>query len=232
MGQDMDEAQEANAGVAGQSASREADRRRERLEQARTSRSRLANALLGPSAKQKRLASEQKHWATGARGEQMLAEVLAARCPEAALLHDRRIPKSRANIDHIAVTGTGVYVIDAKRYRGKVEVRSPLFGKPKLVIAGRDRTKLVAGLERQVDVVRTALAVVGIEVPIQACLCFVPPEGLFADVGLPVMRTLKINGFPLYYLRRLTKQLNRPGPLTLEQVARIRDELAQRLPPA
>lgn len=46
------------------------------------------------------------------------------------------------------------------------------------------------------------------------------------------MRTLKINGFRLYYLRRLVKQLNRPGPLTLEQVARIRDELAQRLPPA
>jgi hypothetical protein len=144
---DMGEAQELNAGVAGQSASREADRRRERLRQARTSRSRLANALLGPSAQQKRLAAEEKHWATGARGEEMLAEALAAKCPEADLLHDRRIPKSRANIDHIAVTRTGVYVIDAKRYRGKVEVRSPLFGKPKLVIAGRDRTKLVAGLE-------------------------------------------------------------------------------------
>ena len=228
---DMDQAQEPNAGIAGQSASREAARRRERLRQARTSRSRLANALW-PSAQQKRLAAEEKQWATGARGEEMLAEALAAKCPEAALLHDRRIAKSRANIDHIAVTGTGVYVIDAKRYRGKVEVRSPLFGKPKLMIAGQDRTKLVAGLERQVDVVRTALVVVGPDVPVQGCLCFVAPEGLFTDVGLPAMRTFKINGFPLYYLRRLTKQLNRPGPLALEQIGRIRDELAQRLPPA
>lgn len=73
---------------------------------------------------------------------------------------------------------------------------------------------------------------VGPEVPVQGCFCFVAPEGLFADIGLPVVRTLKIDGFPLYYLRRLAKQLNRSGPLTLEQAARIRDELAQRLPPA
>ncbi len=228
----MEEPQQSNAGMAGQSASREAARRHERLEQARASRSRLAQALLGPSAQQKQLAAEEKHWATGARGEEMLAEALASQCPAAALLHDRRIPKSRANIDHIAVTGTGVYVIDAKRYRGKIEVRSPLFGKPKLVIAGQDRPKLVEGLERQVTVVTTVLSTLAPEVPVQGCFCFVPPEGLLADVGLPVMRTLKINGIPLYYSRRLAKQLNQRGPLTRGEAELIRDELAQKLPSA
>jgi hypothetical protein len=228
----MAEAHERNAGIAGQSASREAARRQERLQQARASRSRVANTLLGPSAKQKRLASEEKRWATGARGEEILASALAAKCPDALLLHDRRIPKSRANIDHIAVTATGVYVIDAKRYRGKIEVRSPIFGKPKLVIAGRDRTKLVTGLERQVDVVKTVLAAVAPEVPIHGCFCFVAPEGLLADVGLPVMRTLKINGYPLYYSRRLAKLLNRPGALTREQAEPICNQLARQLPPA
>jgi hypothetical protein len=32
-----------------------------------------------------------------------------------------------------------VYVIDAKRYHGKIEVLKLLFGEPKLKIAGRDR---------------------------------------------------------------------------------------------
>ena len=35
------------------------------------------------------------------------------------VLHDRRIPGSNANIDHIAVAATGVYAIDPKRYRGQ-----------------------------------------------------------------------------------------------------------------
>ena len=34
------------------------------------------------------------------------------------LLHDRRMPRSRANIDHLVVTPTGVYVIDAIKYGG------------------------------------------------------------------------------------------------------------------
>jgi hypothetical protein len=51
-----------------------------------------------------------------------------------------------------------VYVIDTKRYRGKIEVLKPLFGKPKLKIAGRDQTKLVDGLANQVAVVPRRLA--------------------------------------------------------------------------
>jgi hypothetical protein len=35
------------------------------------------------------------------------------------VLHDRRIPGTQANIDHIAITSTGIYVIDAKRHVGK-----------------------------------------------------------------------------------------------------------------
>lgn len=33
-------------------------------------------------------------------------------------MHDRRIPRSRANIDHIVVTPGGVWVIDTKRRVG------------------------------------------------------------------------------------------------------------------
>lgn len=188
--------------------------------------------LLGPSAEEKRRAAEEKRWATGARGEELVAESLARRCPGVPVLHDRKMPHSRANIDHIAVAASGVYVIDAKRYRGKIEVRNPLFGSPKLKIAGRDRTRLLDGLGRQVAAVQAALEELATDVQVRGCFCFVAPDGLFADSGLPVLRALKIRGYPLYYPRRLAKQLNRPGPLSSEQTRAIHAALADRLPPA
>jgi len=189
-------------------------------------------ALLGLSAAEKRRIAGDRQWATGARGEELLAELLAKRCPNLALLHDRRMPTGRANIDHIAIAATGVYVIDTKRYRGRIEVARPLFGAPKLRIAGRDRTKLVDGLSRQVAVVEDALRPFAPDVPIHGCLCFVMPSGMLAEIGLPLLRTLKINGHRLYYPRRLARRLKRPGPLTQEQALAIMSELARRLPAA
>lgn len=75
----------------------------------------------------------------------------------ATVLHDRRLSGTRTNIDHFAVTAHGVLVIDAKRYRGRIEVRSPLFGDAQLRIAGREKSKLVAARPRQREAVRTAL---------------------------------------------------------------------------
>jgi hypothetical protein len=148
------------------------------------------------------------------------------------MLHDRRMPHTRANIDHVAVTASGVYLIDTKRYRGKIRVHKPLFGAPKLKIAGRDQTKLIDGLAKQVAVVQAALADAALDIPVGGCLCFVPPEGMASDSGLPLLRTLEIKGYPLYYPRRLAKRLNASGPLTAEQVERVQAELARRLPPA
>jgi Nuclease-related domain len=231
----MAERQGPDPGEAGRSARRESERKRQRRLQGtppRSSLPRLVAALFGPSVKEQRQVAEEKSWATGAAGEQLLAESLARRCPAVSMLHDRRMPHSRANIDHIAVVASGVYVIDAKRYRGKIKVLKPLFGAQKLRIAGRDRTKLVDGLGKQVAVVKAALVDVAPDAPVRGCLCFVAPEGFMADSGLPVLRTLKINGYPLYYPRRLAKRLDGPGSLSREQARRIHARLAERLPPA
>ena len=131
------------------------------------------------------------------------------------------------DIDHIAITASGVYVIDTKRYRGKIQVQSPLFGAAKLRIAGRDRTRLIDGLCGQVEVVRAALKGRAGDVPVYGCLCFVAPEGLLADVGLPLLRTLKINGCQVYYPRKLARRLNRAGPVSAERALAIRAELAR-----
>jgi hypothetical protein len=224
-------------GHAGRSARREAvrlnDRRIQRAAQRRRGWPRcLLAALLGPSKQERRELAEEQRWATGARGEELVAELLAKCCPSARVLHDRKMPRSRTNIDHLAVVPSGVYAIDTKRYRGRIQVRKPLFGAPSLLIAGRDRTKLVAGLHKQVDAVRAALAEIAPEAPVRGCFCFVAPEGRLADVGLPVLRTLEIDGFQLYRLRRLAKRLQRTGPLTAEQIEALTAHLAQNFPSA
>lgn len=73
------------------------------------------------------LSDERQHtksWDRGAVGEERLGARLDALAANGlAVLHDRRIPGSKANIDHIAVTRGGIWVIDAKRYKGRPELK-------------------------------------------------------------------------------------------------------------
>ena len=63
-------------------------------------------------------------WRTGALGEERTAELL--RPLEAQgfrVIHDRRMPRSKANIDHIVIGPPGVFVVETKNYGGKLRVR-------------------------------------------------------------------------------------------------------------
>jgi Nuclease-related domain len=64
---------------------------------------------------------DPQRWLRGAAGEQATAALLA-RLPARrwVVLHDRAIPGSRANIDHLVVGPTGVWVIDSKSSRARV----------------------------------------------------------------------------------------------------------------
>jgi hypothetical protein len=231
----MNEMHASDRPAAGASAGRRAAairRRRSRLTDEQGRPARLVAALARPCAEEQLLIAQEKRWSTGAHGERTIAEMLARRCKEVPVLHDRRMPKSGANIDHIAVAASGVYVIDTKRYKGKIEVSRPLFGPARLKIAGRDRTSLIDSLEKQVTAVTGALGELGEEVPVHGCLCFVAPEGLLADVGLPILTTPRIRGVPLFYPRRLAKHLNARGALPPERAAEIAARLGDRLEPA
>jgi hypothetical protein len=222
---------ESDPGAAGQSARREYERRRQRRLSG-PSRSFLLRALVGHSPRETRRLQEERHWASGARGEELLAASLERRCPEVLLLHDRRMPRSRANIDHIAIAASGVYVIDTKRHHGKIRIARPLFGSAQLRIAGRDRTKLIDGLDRQVGAVKASLADFAPDVAVHGCLCFVAPEGLLSDVGLPLLGTLKMSGYELLAPRKLARRLRRPGAVTPERALAVHAGLATRLPAA
>lgn len=216
-------------GTAGASGRREYERRRARREEeTRRRHPHIGNLLL----KLQQPPAAETSWATGSAGEEALAISLARRCPEALVLHDRRMPRSRANIDHIGVAPSGVYVIDAKRYTGKIEVRRPLFGQEQLRIAGRDKAKLVEGLTRQVEVVRTSLDSIVPGVPVHGCFCFVNPKGQSGGTALPLFRTLRIQGYPLLLPRKLAKLLKQPGELGTEELHRIAAALAEQFPSA
>lgn len=87
-----------------------------REERIRTKRPKLGGLILAITDDPQ----STKAWDVGAVGEEMLGTRLTDYASDALLvLHDRRIPGSRANIDHLAVTPAGVFVIDAKKYKGR-----------------------------------------------------------------------------------------------------------------
>lgn len=166
-------------------------------------------------------------WKVGAEGERRVAEVLEA-AVGVELLHDRLVPGSRANIDHIAIGPSGVFVIDAKKYTGQVEARDVggLFRTDeRLYVNNRDRTKLVDGILRQVDVVRTALCPDFADVEVQGVLCFVGCEWGW------LMRTKRIKGVTALWPTALPDHVSVVGSLS-DQVTAIADRLRSELRPA
>lgn len=217
------------AGSAGASAQREYERRRANREnRVRTAHPKIGGFLLAVSGEPQSTTA----WATGARGEELLGRRLDGLAGEGVrLLHDRRIPRTKANIDHIAVSTAGVFVIDAKRYKGRPQLRveGGLF-RPrveKLVVGTRDQTKLVEGVHKQVDLVRAALEAVGVaDVPVRGVLCFVE-----ADWPL-IGGSFVIDGVAVLWPKKLAEQLATAGPLDDARVDEAYRALATAFPPA
>lgn len=140
---------------------------------------RVATALtpkpvIGPESQSTRA------WKVGAEGELGVARTLAA-CEDVITLHDRRVPGTKGNLDHLAIGPGGVYIVDAKRYEGKVERRDAgSFFRPdeRPYVNNRDRTKVVKGMGWQLEAVLDALNRDGTHtgLPVRAVLCFVDSE--------------------------------------------------------
>jgi hypothetical protein len=218
--------------IAGGSAQREYDKRGQRREAAIRSRHpRLGGLVLALTNEP----ASTRVWAQGAHGERAVAAKIDELAGEHLLaLHDRRMLRpdgrpSRANIDHLVVTATGVWIVDAKTHQGTLEVRRSggLFGPrvERLYIGGRDRTSLLDGLAGQVDSVRAVLATVSADVPVRGALCFVGTE-------LPWFGSSSIAGIPLVGRRGLGKLLKQPGDLAPEDRAALATYLEGRFIPA
>lgn len=177
-------------GTAGASARREFERRKaKREERIRAEHPKLGGLILALSDDPQSTTA----WERGAVGEERVgARLESLASDDFVVLHDRGIPGTRANIDHIVVSRSGVWVIDPKRYTGRPELR--IEGgilRPrveKLLVGRRDRTKLVDGVLKQVDLVRERVG----DVPVTGVLCFVEADwpligGSFTTRGVHVM---------------------------------------------
>lgn len=214
----------------GASAQREYERRRaDRDAKVRARFPRIGGLLLALTDDP----ASTKAWARGAKGERVVARALQHAVEDGVVVfHDRRIPGRRSNIDHIAVAPTGVFVIDAKRYTGRVERRAQ--GSllrpqpPKLYVSGRDKTALVDGMTKQVDAVRGVLTRVGLAdgVAIRPILCFV--EADWAWFAKP----FDVDGVRVLWPKALLELVRSPGPLDPERIVAIASHLDTRLPPS
>lgn len=150
-------------------------------------------------------------WDKGADGEEAVGALLEG-VDGVVVRHDRRVPSSKANIDHIAVAASGVYVIDAKNYTGLVESRNAggwLRPGERLYVNNRDQTKLVKAALRQAQVVRHAIG--DHPIPIYAVLCFVGPnwKRFFA-------RPLVVGGVHVTWPAKVVDLLQQEGQFTHE----------------
>lgn len=192
--------QDLERGVAGASAMREYERRRV----ARESRvkARAGNFLGGVLLAITDDPQSTRAWARGSAGEASLGKVLAG-LPGVHVLHDRKVPGTRGNIDHVVVSPQGVFVIDAKRYQGLIRFRDVggLFKREiRLYVGSRDCSSLAAKMEWQVAAVVAALTRAGFTPmpPVTPVLCFVggewplfrPPES-FHGVRLEGTRSIR-----------------------------------------
>lgn len=214
---------ELDRGTAGRSARTEYERRHQKREQ-------RLDAKFGPFAGVVKFLSDDpqttKAWANGATGEVRVATQLEERLgARGVVLNDRRVPGTRGNIDHLAIAASGVWVIDAKHYAGKVERRDKggwFRTDWRLYVGGRDKTTLAAGLNWQVAAVERALA--NPDVPLHPALCFVGADwGLFS-------KPFQHDGVWVTWISRLAEMILEPGMMSDESVRTVAAALAHALP--
>jgi Nuclease-related domain len=93
-------------------------------------------------------------WQIGAEGEGRTGRLLQPLEAEGfRILHDRKIPGSRANIDHIVIGPPGIFVVETKSFAGSLQIRGD-----DVYVAGRRKTGMIDEVEREAAAVRTALA--------------------------------------------------------------------------
>jgi hypothetical protein len=200
-------------------------RRRAREQRLDATRRRLARVVELLSDDPQRSGS----WRKWSPGERRLAEHLGRELKgRAVVLHARRARGARGSIDHIVIAPTGVWVVDAKSYRGRVERRDVgdwLRTDVRLYVGGRDRSKSLAGLGWQAQAVRTALGADGLDVvPVHPVLCFTDSEWGW------IAKAMRFDVVWVTWAQRLVEMIRAPGPIDAGTVERVALRLSAALP--
>lgn len=216
-------------GAAGASARAEYERRTARDEARRRARfgrvAPLVRVLAGPKA-------STEAWAQGAEGEALVGDridqIVGAR---GVVLHDRRVPGGRSNLDHLVVVAGGVWVIDTKHYHGRLAKRQAggwFISREVLTVGRRDQSRLLASAQRQRATVEHALGRGFPEITsvrVRAALCFTGVE-----VSL-LARPFVMDNVLVTWPRALPRALHEGGPLRGRDREEVASRLARAFPP-
>jgi len=173
----------------------------------------------------------------GAHGEYLMGTYLAAGLALGAhVLTDRRVPgESEANVDHVVVAPTGVWIIDSKKWTGEIRFRSPGFPStdPRmyLTVDGKDRSSVITKMFRLV--IPVARVIGDAKVPVHPVLAFVEAtwglkEGLHFRAG---KGPYEYEGVLISSGRSFIEKINAPGPLAPDDVEALYRRLEAAMPP-
>jgi len=165
-------------------------------------------------------------WADGAIGERKLDAVLTA-MRGLRILRDREV--GQANLDFIVVGPAGVFVVDAKHYRGVITFRDDGDASApdlRLYVNSQDRSHLADEMRWQMSKVRKALAVRVKPVPwVTPVLCFV------AGTWVVPMPPVEFRGVSLVSERSIRNLISDRQALDAASIDRIYRALAVAFPP-
>jgi Nuclease-related domain len=160
-------------------------------------------------------------WRHGAEGEQRTARLLAPLEGHGyQVFHDLAVPGSAANVDHVVVGPTGVYVIDSKRYRGQLR-----YSAGRLWHGGRPLDRTLATLWWEATQVAETLGF-GPDLRVFPVLCV-------HVARLPWLRELLVDGIPVLDAAalRAALQVTRQA-LSPEQVVLVANQVRVGFQPA
>ncbi len=131
----------------------------------------------------------------------------------------------------MVVGPSGVFVLDAKKYKGRPSLRvEGGIIRPrveKLIVGSRNCTNLVEGLHKQVEHVRSALDSADLgQIPVTGMLCFVE-----ADWPL-IGGHFTIGGMHVLWPKKATERVSKPGHIDAVLAERVHRLLAGAFPPA
>jgi hypothetical protein len=172
---------------------------------------------------------QKRTWQHGAAGEYLVGLTLSEQLgPEQVVLVDLSVPDSQANIDFLVVAASGVWLIDAKNWSGRISYRPPslLSTSLRLYVGDADRTDAID------DIYALVIPVANIindpKVPIHPALVFV--NGDWDPKMLLRRKPWQHNRVWITPPRMLTKLIKGPGPLSQDEVIAIARQLGDALP--
>jgi hypothetical protein len=132
-----------------------------------------------------------------------------------AVLHDLAVPSGQANIDHLVIGPSGVFVIDSKQYRGRLQ----LDASGRLWHCGYPLAPTLRAVSFEADQAAQALPDPGVAVvPIVAVHGAQVPWGKVVMGGIPVVPAKRLPSM----LRALPAVLGPERVATLADQARVR----------